>query len=231
MKIRKFILAIPFIFLSVLFLSCANENTQDNIFDTQSQSQPQPQSEPQLLQSEESDISNNGSPGQLAIIFDYENQSGYASNQFAIWIEDTNGKYIKTLYATKYTAAGGYKDRPDSIFLWVEKSNVSSMNKTEIDTIAGATPKAGTLLFTWDLKDSNGSAVSLGDYKFFVEGSLRWKNRVLYSGVVTIGENPVEAQVNAEFFYEASDEQPALSGDSPENNMISAVTAKYTPPD
>lgn len=96
----------------------------------------------------------------LTITFDYEKISGWATNQFAVWIEDTDGNYINTLYATKWTANGGYKSRPDSIKTWVEKSSVDSMEKSEIDAISGATPKAGKLLYSWDLTDSNGNTVS-----------------------------------------------------------------------
>ena len=84
----------------------------------------------------------------LTVEFNYEKISGSASNQFAVWIEDMNGKYINTLYATRWTANGGYKNRPDSIALWVEKSNLESMSKAEVDAIAGATPSAGSVSYT-----------------------------------------------------------------------------------
>jgi hypothetical protein len=119
--------------------------------------------------------------GTLTVSFDYEKISGSASNQFAVWVEDMNGNYINTLYATKWTANGGYKNRPDSIAIWVNKSNLASMQKSEADAISGATPKAGNLSYTWDLTDTNGGTVALGEYKVFVEGTLRWKNYVIYS--------------------------------------------------
>lgn len=163
----------------------------------------------------------------VVVTFNYKNQSGYASNQFAVWIEDMNGNYIKTLYATLFTANGGYRDRPDSIPMWVEKTDLSSMTKSEVDIIAGATPKEGMLSYSWDLKDKNGDSVPAGKYKFFVEGSLRWKNRAVYSGVIEIGGISTTVEANAEYFYEDSDDQPALSDDSPENSMIGLVTAQF----
>lgn len=167
--------------------------------------------------------------GMLTITFDYEKQSGSASNQFAVWIEDMDGNYINTLYATRWTANGGYKTRPDSIALWVEKSGLDSMQKSEVDAIAGATPKAGNLFYSWNLTDTNSKTVLPGDYKFFVEGTLRWKNRVIYSGVIEIGGSPVTVSANAEFIYEASDKQAALTETSPENSMIGSVTASFVP--
>ena len=165
--------------------------------------------------------------GKVVIEFDFKNQSGRASNQFAVWIEDAGGNLIKTLYATRFTANGGYKNRPDSIPAWVKKSNLASMKKSEIDAITGATPKAGALSYTWDLTDKNGTRVSPGEYSFFVEGSLRWKNRILYSGKIAVSDVPDTVQAEAEFFYEGSGDQPALAHDSPENSMIGTVSVSF----
>jgi hypothetical protein len=166
--------------------------------------------------------------GEVAISLEYVRQSGSASNQYAVWIEDMGGKLLKTLYATQWTANGGYKTRPDSIALWVEKSNLAAMTESEVDAIGGATPRTGTQTYTWDLTDADGGAVSPGEYRFVVEGTLRWKNSVVYSGVIAIGDVPVTVQAGADFTYEASDRQAALTGDSPENSMIGSVTASYT---
>ena len=62
--------------------------------------------------------------GGVEISFIYEKISGSASNQFAIWIEDMGGNHIRTLYATKWTARGGYKSRPDSIPIWVPENSM-----------------------------------------------------------------------------------------------------------
>ena len=99
-----------------------------------------------------------------------------------------------------------------------------------VDAVAGATPKvSGRQSYAWNLKDINGDTVPHGEYKFFVEGTLRWKNYVLYSGVITIGDEPVTVQAGVEFVYDESDNQAALTSDSPENAMITAVTASFTP--
>lgn len=166
-------------------------------------------------------------PGEVSISFDFTRQSGYASNQFAVWIEDTDGQYIKTLYATRYTAMGGYKNRPDSIPGWVEKSGLADMEN--VDAVSGATPQSGALTYTWDGTDAAGNAIPVGTYRFLVEGSLRWKNRVLYTGEIAIGDDAAFAEAEAQFIYEGSPDQPALNGDSTENGMIGPVQAVYTP--
>ena len=164
------------------------------------------------------------------ISLNYEKQSGYASNQFAVWIEDFDGDIIRTLYVTRFTANGGYKNRPDSIPIWVKKSGIESMEKSDVDAITGATPRTSpSLSYYWDLKDTNGKTVPSGDYKYFVEGSLRWKNHVIYSGVISVGDNPNFSEAAAEFSFEASDSQPALSETAQEVKMISGVRAEFFP--
>jgi hypothetical protein len=167
--------------------------------------------------------------GEVVITFDYEKISGSASNQFAIWIEDMDGRSINTVFATRWTADGGYKTRPDSIAIWIEKSDFASMPDYYADAISGATPKAGMQSYSWNLKDINGETVLPGDYKFFVEGTLRWKNYVLYSGVITIGSASMTVPADAKYVYESSDRYAALTGESPENNMIGAVSASFIP--
>ncbi|MDR1692830.1 MAG: DUF2271 domain-containing protein [Oscillospiraceae bacterium] len=170
-----------------------------------------------------------GSADAVTVSFDFTSQGGYASNQFAVWVEDGNGALIKTLYAAEFTADGGYKARPDSIPEWVAKSGLASMEQTEVDAVSGATPKSGRVSFVWDMTDTGGDAVRPGSYTIYVEGSLRWKNRVVYSGVIATDGAAVTVPLTAEVFYEASDVQDALTSDSPENNMLSNVTAKFAP--
>jgi len=165
--------------------------------------------------------------GEVVVGFDFVRQSGHASNQFAVWIEDLEGNYVKTLYATRYTVNGGYRDRPDSIAVWVERVGLAGM--TDVDTITGPTPQTGRLAYAWDLTDSEGEAVPAGTYVFMVEGTLRWKNRVLYAGEIMIGAEGMSAEAEAEFVYEGAQNQPELSGESPENGMISSVNAVYAP--
>ena len=167
--------------------------------------------------------------GEVTISFDYERISGPASNQYAVWIEDMEGNLIKTLYASQWTARGGYTTRPDSIALWAEKSNLASMSDYEVDAVSGATPSAGTQSYIWDLTDANDSIVYPGEYRIFVEGTLRWKNYVLFSCVITISGTPMTVQADADFVYEASDRYDALTSGSPENAMIGAVTVSFVP--
>ena len=160
--------------------------------------------------------------GGVVIGFEFNRQSGYASNQYAVWIEDGGGNFIKTLYATRFTANGGYKQRPDSIPLWVERSGLANMDN--VDAIAGPTLQSGSYGYVWDCTDADGTPVPCGIYRFFVEGSLRWRNRVLYSGEIEVGGAAATIEATSEY-----GDQPALDASAEENNMILSVKAEYTP--
>ena len=131
--------------------------------------------------------------------FTFTRQSGHASNQFAVWIEDAQGNYVKTIYAARYTANGGWKRRETSIPVWVRKSGLSGMDKTQIDALTGATPGSGTLTYSWDGTDSSGAVLPAGGYVICLEGTLRWESQVMYRAPVSIGQGPSAAQVGVEY--------------------------------
>ena len=98
-----------------------------------------------------------------------------------------------------------------------------------MDAISGATPQAGTQTYTWDLSDTNGKAVASGEYHVYVEGTLRWRNYLLYSSVMKLDGSAFTIEADANFVYEASDRYAALTDDSPETAMIGAVTVSFVP--
>ena len=79
--------------------------------------------------------------------------------QLAIWLEDQNGRYIKTLYVTKKASAlswffGPKEGRPESLPVWYHASKhdssksaaSASSDQKEIDAVTSATPKGGLVL-------------------------------------------------------------------------------------
>jgi hypothetical protein len=144
------------------------------------------------------------------ISFNYTRLSGAASNQFAVWIEQANGRYVKTLYATRWTANGGWRRRPSSIPIWVSRSGLSELNRAQIDTISGATPRTSALVYTWDGTDSRGTAVPPGDYVIYLEGTLRWENQVLYSTPIRLGQGPSTPEVKVEYNGNAGDDRAMI---------------------
>jgi hypothetical protein len=146
----------------------------------------------------------------VELTFTYTRQSGSASNQFAAWIEDTEGKYIKTLYVTRWTANGGYSKRPATIPMWVKKSDPSKMTKAQVDAVSGATPQTGTLTCTWDGTDSKGAALPNGNYVLVLEGTLRWENQVYYRASITLGKGAMTPKVDVEYVGDIAAERAMI---------------------
>ena len=173
--------------------------------------------------------------GTLTITFDFARQEGVATNQFAVWLEDTDGNFVQTLYATRFIASGGYLVRPYAIPDWVSKSGLGATGTSDFDATTGATPRPGTLVYELALNGPDGEVIiPPGKYCFFVEGSLRWLNRVIYSGEIELGgATPITVPGEPEFIFVDSnvdsENQPALTAESSESAMIGPVTASYTP--
>lgn len=158
-----------------------------------------------------------GNGDKAEITFKYDRLSGHATNQFAIWVEDAEGKYVDTVYATRFTATGGWEKRPAALHRWVGHAEVAKMNKAEIDAITGATPKAGTLTYTWDLTDKNGKKLPDGPYMILLEATLRNENSVVYRALVEVGGDSVTLHPI-----------PKYAGkDEADRKMISEVTVRY----
>ncbi|MDR0323072.1 MAG: DUF2271 domain-containing protein [Treponema sp.] len=148
--------------------------------------------------------------------FTFTRQSGTSSNQFAIWIENAQGQFIKTIYATRYTANGGWKRRASSLPVWVRKSGLSGLNNAQVEALTGATPRTGSHSYFWDGTDNRGTPVPAGDYVIFLEGTLRRENQVMYRAPIRLGRGPETPEVTVVY-----------TGDSGvERTMIGNVTVR-----
>ncbi len=166
----------------------------------------------------------------VRLSFDYIRQTGRASNQYALWVEDEKGNLIAPLFVTSFTGNGGWKTRSDSLPLWVEKigkhassdavsgassSNASSASGT-IDAMSGSTPSTGALSYAWDLKDIHGKRLTSGVYTIVLEASLRWDYRVVYTGKINLKNGKTEVS------------QPQYFGEKTEDStMIKNVKLEY----
>lgn len=155
--------------------------------------------------------------GNLKISFDFMWQET-AGSQYAIWVEDSKGNLVRTVFATDYTKSGGYKFRNESLPLWVEKSGLANMEQSEIDAISGSTPDNGRLTYTWDGTDSKGNPVAAGTYRFYLEGTLYWSEQMLCSGSVVLGGDE-QKNIPLDIRY--------INDIGVNKNMIQNITASY----
>ena len=129
----------------------------------------------------------------VELSFNYQKKSGPGSNQYAVWVENAQGKVVRTLFVTKFTSQGramggqerrrGYTFRPTCVPTWVKNAGAEQMTDEQIDAVTGATPaQSGVQTYTWDFKDAQGKAVPAGNYKIYLEATLYNNSIVLYSG-------------------------------------------------
>lgn len=156
---------------------------------------------------------------QVEISVQWKKAPGFGSNQCAVWAEDENGNYIKTIYVSKFTGKGGFKKRPDCLTLWRSKANIKDSVPVEIDAITQSTPQNGENLFYWDLTDANNSPMPEGIYYLKVESNLRFEKRIVWTGKIDTTKD--------EDFCNAVPEYFSVERNNAEKNTATNVFIKY----
>jgi hypothetical protein len=133
----------------------------------------------------------------VEISFYFHHQPRMAGNQFAIWVEDVRGRYMATVFATRYTARGGYRQRPHSLPGWREASDWDRAGQSHVDAVSGATPVSGRYKAVWDCLDHQGRQVEPGTYIYKLEGNIFWENMVTWTGEIIIGDTPDQSEARA----------------------------------
>ncbi len=156
----------------------------------------------------------------VEVSFDFKRKGGTGTNQYAIWIEDADGKFIKTLFVTGFTTVrGGWRYREENLHRWIEASNVAKMPRKKMDAISGATAGNRRVVKYWDLTDEDGDPVPEGDYTVYLEGTLRRENQVLYRAQVYVGGEAATIEPQPEYSGKATNDR----------DMIDNVVVTYTP--
>jgi hypothetical protein len=133
----------------------------------------------------------NTSPGIITIAYTLFHPYWIAPNQLAVWIEDASGTFVKTIFATDFTAhRKGYIKRPQSCPEWVKASGLADLPDASVDAVSGATQKPGHIEFTWDCIEADGKAILPGVYTYKVEGNIYWEKRVQWEGKIQFGSSP-----------------------------------------
>ena len=84
--------------------------------------------------------------------------------QTAVWIEDKNGKFVKTIYVSGFS--GYAKEKQINLPRWSKSSKY-----IDSDGVTGASIDLGHHIYLWDLKDGSGRRVKRGEYIVKVEVS------------------------------------------------------------
>ena len=157
----------------------------------------------------------------VELSFNYQKQSGAGSNQWAVWIENAEGKVVRTLTVTSFTSKGrggrrGYTFRPTCVPTWVKNAKAEEMTDEQIDAVTGATPsQSGVQTYTWDFKDAAGKDVPAGDYKICFEATLYFNSILLYTGSFSTKDKAGDIKLTSTLTEE----------DEAHKNMITEVKA------
>lgn len=158
----------------------------------------------------------------VELSFNYQKQAGAGSNQWAVWVENSEGKVIRTLTVTSFTSKGrggrrGYTFRPTCVPTWVKNAGAEQMTDEQIDAVTGATPsQSGIQTYTWDFKDAAGKEVPAGDYKIYLEATLYFNSIILYSGSFSTKDKAGDIKLTSTLTEE----------DEAHKNMITEVKAQ-----
>lgn len=167
-----------------------------------------------------------GKVNSLEVSFNYQKQPGAGSNQYAIWIENEKGEFVKTLFVTAYTSKGrarggekaqrGYIVRPTCVPTWVKTSKAEEKTDQQLDAVTGATPQnSGIQTLTWDFTDEQGKTVAQGTYKVKVEATLYFESDIIYTGTFSSKDKPGNIVLTSEL----------TKPDEQHKNMVTDVKA------
>ena len=154
----------------------------------------------------------------VTISYQWNRIQTHGSNQIAVWIEDTKGKYICTLFATHFTATGGYLKRPVSLSEWTAKCDLKNATKQDVDAVSGATPASGKQTLTWNCKDKTGKTVPDGTYIVRMEANILDTDKMFFTAKIQTGGK--DEQTKGEITYS----KPELANG---NVLFSNVLVEY----
>lgn len=102
--------------------------------------------------------------------------------QTAVWVEEKNGKFIKTIYVSGFS--GYARGKQVNLPMWSHSSEYK-----DVDGVTAASIDLGHHVYVWDLKDFSGNKVKSGEYAVVVEVAF-WPSMQYQrvSAVVEIGK-------------------------------------------
>lgn len=170
-----------------------------------------------LSQADSTSASVQTAGGTLEISFLFNKAEGVVpSYQIAVWLEDGEGKYVKTLFVSQFLSGSALVYEgicPD----WVKQAHWEKVEEKEFDAVTRPTPPMGANTLKFDCHQKE---ILLGTYRFCVQAHINEDYNILYRGKITVGQDASEGR--AEAFY--SPKKHPLASD-----ILCNVRAKYVP--
>lgn len=162
------------------------------------------------------------SAGTVTITYTLHRIPRMASNQLAVWVEDAEGRFVRTLFATDFMARReGFRKRPQVCPEWVQAAGLERLSRAAVDAVSGATQKPGSITLIWDCRNAAGESVPPGNYLYKVEGNIYFEKRVLWTGRIVVGAAASASNATAQYLPDASA--------AAEGELLEGVAARFRP--
>ena len=125
------------------------------------------------------------------------------SYQTVVWLENKDGRYVKTLFISEYLSYGGYNDSTICP-AWIKQADWEHAPESEYDARTRATPSTGEHSLVFDLGNED---IDPGPYIACMQMHIIEDYNILYKGRVVIGgdDNEIKAHpIYTPAFYEAA---------------------------
>ncbi len=134
----------------------------------------------------------------------------------AIWLEDSKGALVTTLYVSNELSGSVYKLGrvcPD----WVKLADWAKAPKDLVDAVTGPTPNVGSGSLSFDLSEAG---VAPGTYRFRMQVHIIERYNMLFQGKLTVGDAGQDVEI--ETLYQPA--KPEIGTD-----VVRDVRVHYTP--
>jgi thiamine biosynthesis lipoprotein len=137
---------------------------------------------------------------ELAVDLEIAPQQGYRYHRpyVAVWVEDANGKSVRTLSAWVNSSGRGPRYiRELRRWFSMERDQQDAGGPDLIATISSATRLPGQYTVTWNGRDDRGNVVDQGTYRVIVEAAREHGSYQLMQQDLTLGAKPVAADLGS----------------------------------
>ena len=137
---------------------------------------------------------------ELAVDLEIAPQQGYRYHRpyVAVWVEDANGKPVRTLSVWVNTSGRGPRYiRELRRWFTMERDQEDAGGPDLITTVSSATRLPGQYTVTWNGRDDRGNVVDQGAYRVLIEAAREHGSYQLMQQDLTLGAKPVAADLGS----------------------------------